>query len=81
MNTSAGILQFVSRSVAVFLVMFVVTARDVHAYVDPGTGTMILQIIAALVAGALFYVRQIRVTVASWFSRFTARARGGDHHR
>jgi len=49
--------------------LFVASTVDAHAYVDPGTGAMILQIIGAIVAGALFYFRQIRDKISSWFAR------------
>jgi hypothetical protein len=52
------------------------TMQDAHAYVDPGTGAMILQIIGAVVAGALFYYRQLRDKISSWFSRLTSRPGG-----
>ncbi|HEY6125067.1 MAG TPA: hypothetical protein VIV63_10455 [Steroidobacteraceae bacterium] len=54
--------------------VLVVTTADAHAYVDPGTGAMIVQIIGALVAGALFYFRAIRDKIASWYSRLTSRS-------
>ena len=34
------------------------------AYIDPGTGTMILQVAGALFASALFYLRNIRIWIA-----------------
>lgn len=34
------------------------------AYIDPGTGTMILQVAGALFASALFYLRGIRLWIA-----------------
>lgn len=35
-----------------------------YAYIDPGTGTMILQVMGALFASALFYMRSIRLWIA-----------------
>jgi len=80
MKFLARIPQFIARGIAVVLILFVVTVRDAQAYVDPGTGAMILQIIGAIVAGALFYFRQIRAKIASWFSRRTSRTPGGDNN-
>jgi hypothetical protein len=37
------------------------------AYIDPGTGTMILQAAGALIASALFYFRNIRYWIAAKF--------------
>ncbi len=31
--------------------------RPAHAYVDPGSGYMLLQVIGSLFAGAIFYLR------------------------
>ncbi|MFC1612280.1 hypothetical protein ACFL29_00305 [Patescibacteria group bacterium] len=33
-------------------------ARDVNAYVDPGTGSMLLQIIVGMVAGSIYVGRR-----------------------
>jgi hypothetical protein len=34
------------------------------AYIDPGTGTMMLQVAGALIAAGLFYLRNIRLWIA-----------------
>ena len=60
--------NFFWRGGAVLGFMLAGTA-DAHAYVDPGTGAMILQIIGAIIAGALFYFRALRDKISSWFSR------------
>lgn len=39
------------------------------AYIDPGTGSMLLQVIGAGIAGAIFYFRDLRYKVLSMFSR------------
>ncbi len=39
------------------------------AYIDPGTGSMLLQVIGAAVAGAIFYFREFRIKLLSLFSR------------
>ncbi|HEU4516696.1 MAG TPA: hypothetical protein VFR77_05280 [Steroidobacteraceae bacterium] len=40
-----------------------------HAYIDPGTGSMLLQMIGAGIAGAIFYFRELRMKLLSLFSR------------
>jgi len=60
--------------------VLVASTADAHAYVDPGTGAMIMQIIGAIVAGALFYFRQLRAMISAWFSRLTSRAPRGDNN-
>lgn len=50
------------------------TAGTAHAYIDPGTGSMLLQVIGAGIAGAIFYFRELRIKVMSLFSRRQAPA-------
>jgi hypothetical protein len=33
-------------------------ASTAHAYIDPGTGSMVVQVMGALVAGGIFYFRE-----------------------
>lgn len=54
--------------------LMLATTVDAHAYVDPGTGAMIIQVVGALVAGTLFYFRQIRQMISAWFARLTSRS-------
>jgi hypothetical protein len=51
------------------LALAVATSATAFAYVDPGTGAMIIQMIGAAVAGALFYFRSARDWLASRFGR------------
>lgn len=44
------------------------------AYIDPGTGSMLLQMIGAGIAGAIFYFRELRIKLLSLFSRREAPA-------
>jgi hypothetical protein len=39
---------------------------QVPAYIDPGTGALIWQSIAAAFIGAMFYIRRIIAKVKSW---------------
>jgi hypothetical protein len=43
-------------------------ASPAFAYVDPGTGAMLLQMGAAAFAAALFYFRSALGRIAAWFS-------------
>jgi hypothetical protein len=45
------------------------------AYIDPGTGSMLVQMGLAAVAGMLFYFRQFRMAVSGWFRRVVLRQR------
>ena len=44
-------------------------ASPAYAYIDPGTGSMLLQVIAAGIAGAMFYFRELRMKVLSLLTR------------
>jgi hypothetical protein len=44
-------------------------ASPAAAYIDPGTGSMLLQVIGAGIAGAIFYFRELRIKLLSLFSR------------
>lgn len=44
-------------------------AAPAQAYIDPGTGSMLLQVIGAVIAGAIFYFREVRLKILSMFSR------------
>ena len=35
-----------------------------YAYIDPGTGTMLLQLAGAMIAAGLFYLRTARIWIA-----------------
>jgi hypothetical protein len=44
-------------------------AAPAQAYIDPGTGSMLLQMIGVGIAGAIFYFRELRMKLLSLFSR------------
>jgi hypothetical protein len=52
--------------------VLVVAEVDAHAYTDPGTGTLILQVLMAAVFGAMFYLRRL----ISWVRGLKGGARG-----
>jgi hypothetical protein len=74
MKSVATFLKATLRGGGIVGAVLVATTADAHAYVDPGTGAMILQIIGAVVAGALFYFRQLRSMISAWFARLTSRS-------
>ena len=45
------------------LALLVASEREARAYADPGSGTLIWQVIVAGFVGLLFYIRKF----ASWF--------------
>jgi len=57
---------------AALTVAFLLTARDAHAYTDPGSGLLLWQLATAAVFGALFSVRRL----LAWLkSRMSCRGR------
>jgi hypothetical protein len=56
------------------LVATLASAGPAAAYIDPGTGSMLLQIIGAGIAGAIFYFRELRMKFLSLFTRRGATA-------
>jgi hypothetical protein len=73
MKSIARTLRCMASSVTGCLAVLVATTTDAHAYVDPGTGAMIIQIVGAIVAGTLFYFRQLRQWIAEFFGRLLGR--------
>lgn len=51
------------------LIILIATQTRVHAYTDPGSGTLIWQMILAASFGLAFYLRKI----ISWFRTFKLR--------
>ena len=50
----------------------------VEAYIDPGTGSLILQILLAVVVGAGFAVKIFWTKIMSFFSKLFGPKRDGD---
>ena len=49
-----------------------------YAYLDPGTGTFILQIMAAGVVGGLFYIRRIGKVIKGFFIKDDSKPEASD---
>jgi len=67
-----------SGRVFVFLLMILMlTEGRAHAYIDPGTGSMLWQLLFAAGVGTLFYVRK----AIAWVGRLRERRKAdGAHH-
>jgi hypothetical protein len=50
----SGLLLLTTLQIAALMVAF---ERPAHAYVDPGSGFVFLQVAASMFAGAIFYLR------------------------
>ena len=62
------------HTLACALAVSLAAAGPAAAYIDPGTGSMLLQMIGAGIAGAIFYFRELRMKLLSLFSRREAPA-------
>jgi hypothetical protein len=70
-NSRAG--RAAAARASLLSVLVVLSVTDAQAYIDPGTGSMLLQMGLAAIAGAMFYFRQFRLLVAAWFRRVVLR--------
>jgi hypothetical protein len=55
------------------IVLLLISERPVHAYIDPGSGSLIYQTALAMLLGAGFYFRKTLASIARLF-----RGRGAD---
>jgi hypothetical protein len=55
-----------TRTLAGAAALTVAVVPCAHAYIDPGTGSMVLQLLAAGAAAALFYLRSWRTWITGW---------------
>jgi hypothetical protein len=62
-NRLAGLAATIVVGAAVNAVL----VEPAFAYIDPGTGTMLLQVAGAMIAAGLFYLRAARLWVARLF--------------
>jgi hypothetical protein len=53
----------VSKLLLLLLAFMLIAESRVFAYTDPGSGTMLLQLLAAFLVGLLFYLRRITAWV------------------
>jgi hypothetical protein len=51
---------------------------DVHYYIDLGTGSLVIQILIASLAGALFMVKGFWKRILAFFKGIFSRDKGGD---
>lgn len=64
------------RLVLALILLLISSVRQAHAYIDPGSGSLIVQMIVAGVVGALFYFRK---ALNSFFSLFRRKDKNDRH--
>jgi hypothetical protein len=62
-------MKYLLATIAAAVTLALGAVAPAAAYIDPGTGSMLLQIFAAGVAGAIFYFHELRIKLLSLFSR------------
>ena len=53
-------------------------SQDIHAYIDAGTGSLIIQFLIAGAVGGLFLIKVFWKKVKAFFSNLFSRARKGN---
>jgi hypothetical protein len=58
--------RLVWNQFVILSLMFLTALPDAHAYIDPGSGALLWQVLLAAIIGAVFYIRSICRLVMSW---------------
>ncbi len=62
-----GYMRFVARVTMFFVLIYLVFPRKAHAYLDPGTGSFMLQVIIGFLVGALFAIKMFWARIRGFF--------------
>jgi len=52
---------------ALFILFSVIYPREVHAYIDPGTGSMMVQVLIGVLVGVLFALKMSWKRIKTFF--------------
>jgi len=63
----------ISNIVIVFLILFVLFKKNTYAYLDPGTGSFILQMLAAGALGTLFAIKTFWRQIINFLTKILSR--------
>jgi hypothetical protein len=66
-----------TRRLILLLTLCALWPRDAHAYLDPGTGSYVLQIIIGVAVGAALAVKVFWLRIKAFFSGLFSKNRGG----
>jgi len=61
-----------------FIAIFVLGTKNAHAYLDPGSGSYILQILIAGLVGGLFTVKTFWLQIKTFFTNLFSRKQKKD---
>jgi uncharacterized membrane protein len=62
-------LRNIIRAITGFFLVYLIFPKNAHAYIDPGTGSYILQLVLAFLLGALFRAKGLVNKIKSFFKR------------
>ncbi len=60
------------------MINIAVTFQNVHAYIDPGTGSLIIQLLIGGTVGGLFLIKMYWKKVKTFFVKVFSRVRKGN---
>ena len=60
---------FIREIVALTIFLLIGIVEPANAYIDPGSGSLIVQVVIAVFFGAAFYLRQIKLFILNLFKR------------
>ena len=52
-----------------FITIFILFPKYSFAYIDPGTASLVLQILGSMIVGCLVFFRTIKLQISNFFSR------------
>lgn len=55
----------------ILTIIFITAASDAYAYIDPGTGSLVLQFLIAGVVSSLFVIKRFWGNIKGFFQRDT----------
>lgn len=58
-----------ARTALLALAFLLILAPPAHAYIDPGAGSLVIQVVIAAVAGAMFKLRAIVNLIRGWLRK------------
>lgn len=79
-RTGRGVFRISPASAAVALAVLagLTVPTTAHAYIDPGSGTLIWQAVLAALFGGMFYIRRIVNALKTWMGVGRAKGAGSD---
>jgi len=70
--------RLTTSSVLLSVPLLPLVSQNIHAYIDPGTGSLIIQLLIASFVGALFLIKIYWGKVKAFFNNLFSKARKGN---